>query len=207
MAEAMTYTSLLEDLSKYTERDDEPFLAQRARFVMMAENRIASEIRGLGYQRYATGTMNGDTLPKPARWRETISLNITTPTGRKFLFPRDYDYCRDFWPDPAQTDVPRYYADYGFEHFLFVPTPNSAYAFELAYHERPTPLDDANQTNWTTQYAPQLILYASLLEAQPFLKRPEFLQMWQPMYERASQAVAAEAQRNFTARTQTRNSP
>lgn len=206
MTTALTYGSLLTDMEVYAERSDDPFLEQRPRLIALAENKLAQEVRGLGFQRYVSGTMSGNTLPKPNRWRETISLNITTATGRDFLFPRSYDYCRTFWPDPALTEQPRYYADYGAEHILIVPTPDDTYAFEWAYYERPEPLDDSNQTNWTTQYAPQLLFYAVMLETQSFLKRPEVLQMWQQMYDRALQALGTETQRQFSDRTQQRTS-
>ena len=199
MAEALTYDSLLTDVQTYAERDDAPFITQIPRFVMLAENKLASEIRGLGFQRYVTGSLATDTIPKPERWRETVSLNVTVGSNRVFLQPRTYDYCRTYWPDAAVTDVPRYYADYGYEHMLVVPTPASAYSFELTYYERPTPLDATNQTNWTTQYAPQLLLYATLLEAQPFLKRPDLLQVWQAAYDRALQGIAQESSRRTNA--------
>ena len=195
MAEALTYASLLTDVQTYAERTDAPFVSQIPRLVMLAENRLASEVRGLGFQKYATGTMNGNTIPKPERWRETASFNVTVGTERSFLQQRSYDYCRAFAPDPALTDQPRYYADYGYEHFLIVPTPASTYSFELAYYERPEPLSGDNQTNWTTQYAPQLLLYATLLEAQPFLKRQDLLQVWQGLYDRALQGLAQETAR------------
>jgi len=197
MAEALTYASLLTDVQTYCERTDNPFVAQIPRFVMMAENRLASEVRGLGFQKYVTGTMSGNTIAKPERWRETISINITTASGRVFLQQRDYDYCRAFTPDPLVLGLPRYYADYEYEHLLFVPTPLAQYAFEIAYYERPEPLSDANQTSWTTRYAPQLLLYATLLEAQPFLKRPDLMAQWQALYDRALQGVAQESTRRI----------
>lgn len=199
MAEALTYASLLTDVQTYAERNDDPFVSQIPRFVMMCENRIASEVRGLGLQKYVTGVLNGNSMPKPERWRETVSFNITIASQRIFLQPRTYDYCRAFCPDPTFTGTPRYYADYEYEHFLVVPTPTSNYAFELAYYERPEPLSDSNQTNWLTQYAPQLLLFGTLCEAQPFLKRPELLQQYQALYDRALQGVAQESTRRIGA--------
>jgi len=145
-------------------------------------------------------------LQKPARWRETISLSIVTTAGKKYLFPRSYDYCRILAPDPAVTGEPRYYADYEYEHFLIAPTPSSNYTFELAYFERPVPLDTTNEVSWTTQYAPQLLLYATLLEAQPYLKRPDLASVWQQAYDRALQALGTETNRQYNDRTQQRSS-
>lgn len=198
MAEAMTYDSLKSDIATYAERSDDPFMTQIPRFVMLAENRIASEVRGLGLQKYVTGTMPLDgILPKPARWRETISFNVTILGQRVFMQERTYDYCRAFCPDATITGTPRYYADYEYEHYLVVPAPAGAYGFELAYYERPEPLSDSNQTSWCTQVVPQILLYGSLLEAQPFLKRPERIQEFQALYDRALQGIAQESTRRI----------
>jgi len=196
--EALTYASLLSDVQIYAERDDQPFVTQIPRMVMLCENRLASEIRGLGVQEYATGTTNGNTLAKPSRWRETISLNLTIAGQRVFLQPRTYDYCRTYSPDPLVTGKPRYYADYGYEHFFLAPGPDANYAFELAYYERPVPLSVDNQVNWYTQYAPQMLLYGTLLEAQPFLKRPERTAEFQALYDRALQGLAQETSRRVS---------
>lgn len=197
-AEVLTYDSLVTDIASYAERDDVPFTTQIPRLIMLAENRLCSEARGLGFQRYATGSFSANSFAKPARWRETVSINITVGDERKFLRPRTYDYCRAFWPNAAKTDVPRYYSDQGYEHFFVVPTPAVAYAFEVGYYERPEPLSSANQTNWTTQYAPQLLLYATLLEAQPFLKRAERIAEFQGLYDRALQSLAQETSRRIS---------
>jgi len=198
MSEALTYDSLLTDVALYAERNDSPFITQIPRFVMMAENRLASEVRGLGLQKYAKGTLSGATMAKPSRWRETVSLSVLAGGSMAFLQPRTYDYCRAFWPNPAEQAVPRYYADYEYEHYLFVPTPDLPYEFEIAYYERPEPLSVNNQTNWITQYAPQLLLYATLLEAQPFLKRPERIAEFQALYDRALQGIAQETTRRIS---------
>lgn len=199
-AASMTYDSLVADIIVYAERSDTPFTDQVPRFIMLAENRLASEVRGLGFQKYVTSTLSTSTFAKPVRWRETISINVTVNSSRVFLQKRDYDYCRAFNPNSSVTGTPRYYADYQYEHVLIVPTPAANYTMEMAYYERPDPLSSTNQENWTTQYAPQLILYASLLEAQPFLKRPERTQEFQALFDRALQGVGIESQRRTSDR-------
>ena len=54
----------------------------------------------------------------------------------------------------------------------------------MLYYEEVQPLDSTNQTNWFTQYAPQAMLYGSLLQAMPFLKNDERLPMWQAQYDK-----------------------
>ena len=182
--EALTYTSLKSDISLYAERSDQEFLDQVDRFIMLGEQRIALEAKGLGFKRVVNGsfTANNPVLEKPERWRETVSLFYTNTAGEFiFLRPRTYEYCRVYASGQASTD-PQYYADYDFDHIYIAATPSVGHDFELCYHERPTPLSEANQTNWTTRYAPQLLLYACLLEVQPFLKNQGLLAMWQSQY-------------------------
>jgi hypothetical protein len=65
------------------------------------------------------------------------------------------------------------------------PTPAAAYSFQVLYYERNQPLDSSNQSNWFTQYAPQALLYGSLLQAMPFLKNDERIPVWQAMYDKS----------------------
>ena len=111
---------------------------------------------------------------------------------RKFLFTRGYEYLRSYWPDSTQTGTPQFYGDYDYSHWLIVPSPDAEYPFEVLYYELPPLLSDEVQTNWITEYAPELLLYASLLEATPFLKNDERIQVWQTMYDRAAAMLNGE---------------
>jgi len=191
---AMTYDSLVQDLQDYCERSDDPFVNQIPRFIQLAENRIASEIKPLGYVRTVTGTLNNNILPKPVRWRRTKNLCLIIGATRKHLYNRGYEFLRNYWPDVSKTDVPYYYSDYDYEHMFVVPTPAIPYQFEMQYYELPEPLSSTKQTNWTTQYAPQLLLYATLMEAMPFLKTSERIAEFQGLYDRALSSVTKEDQ-------------
>lgn len=196
----MTYDSLVSDVEVYADRSDTPFTDQIPKFITLAETRIATEVHGLGYKRFVTSTFPQDqpAVQKPVRWRETVSISIGVGLNlneHKHIFYRGYPYCRAFWPLSTDTGEPRYYSDYDYEHWLIVPTPNLSYPVEITYHERPLPLSTTNQQNWTTKYAPQLILYATLLEAAPFLKRDP--QGWQGFYDRAAAAITNEDRRRM----------
>lgn len=189
---SMTYTSLLADIENYCERHDAQFLAQIPEFISNAEVRIATENKPFGLQRIVTGTMTGAVFAKPIRWRRTRSFSILVGGERKYLKLRTYEYCRTYWPIAASTAEPVYYCDYDFEHFLIAPTPDASYDFELSYFERAEPLSEANQTNWTTQNAPQLLLYGALMEAMPFLKNSERIPEFQGLYDRAMNSIIKE---------------
>lgn len=193
--EAMTYESLKEDIKVYAEREnDQAFINQIDRFIMLAEQRLATEAKGLGFIRVAKGqlTPNNPILQKPQRWRQTREFSVRRATGEvQYLYPRTYGYCKVYSSVETAT-LPEYYSNYDFKHFYLACTPDLSYWFELSYYERPEPLSESNQTNWTTVNAPQLLLYASLLEAQPFLKNTTQLGVWQSQYAQMLASLARE---------------
>jgi hypothetical protein len=184
-AVVMTYDSLVADIESYLERTDQATLAKIPTFIMLAEQQIATQIKFLGNLIVNTSQMvQGEAIiPKPARWRKTVSFNVTVAGQRQPVLLRKYEYIREYWPDPAQTDTPKFFCDYDYDHWLVGPTPDAAYDFEILYYQRVQPLDSSNQSNWFTQYAPQALLYGSLLQAMPFLKNDERIPMWRSEYD------------------------
>ena len=186
VASVMTYDSLVEDIQSYLERSDAATLAKIPQFIMLAEQIIASEIKFLGNLVVVESNMvlGEATISKPARWRKTVSMNLTVAGKRQPIFLRTYEYLREYWPNASSTDIPLFFCDYDYEHWLIAPTPADDYSYEVLYYERNQPLDSSNQSNWFTQYAPQALLYGSLLQAMPFLKNDERIPMWQGQYDK-----------------------
>jgi hypothetical protein len=211
MAYAMTFASLQVDLRRYLERGftlaDDPYVyEQLPRLINMAERRIARDLKIQGFIVAVTTPLSVgvSTYAKPNRWRETISM--TTKDGNTVtpVYTRSYEYCRSYWPDDTQTGQPQFYADYDYTHWLLVPTPNDTYDLEVLYYELPVLLDDATQTNWLTDYAPNLLLYGALLEATPFLKNDDRIVTWQNFYQSAANALNTEDLKKILDRDATR---
>ena len=200
MPASMTFTSLQSDIRNYLERGgatDPIVFEQIPRLITLAERRIARELKIQGFQNVVTMTMQTGVAvyAKPDRWRDTISINYGSGTGnntRNFVFARSYEYIREYWPNETETAPPQFYADYNYNYWIFGPTPDAAYPVEILYYELPPLLDDANQTNWLSEYAPNLLLYGSLVEATPFVKDDERVQLWQSYYDRALAALNGE---------------
>lgn len=202
MATTMTFTTLQEDVRRYLERGStfasDPIVHEQIpRLINLAERRIARELKIQGFINVVTGTLQTgvSVYAKPDRWRDTVSINIGTGVQnntRKMLFTRAYEYLLRYWPDRTATSQPLFYADYDYTHWLYAPTPDADYPFEILYYELPPLLDNAVQTNWLTEYAPQLLLYGTLLEATPFLKNDERIPVWQSMYDRSAAMLNGE---------------
>jgi hypothetical protein len=190
----MTYSSLAADIETYLERTDQATIDKIPTFIMLAEQVLAADLKFLGNLTVAASNMveGQATIDKPARWRKTVSMNVTVSGQRQPVLLRKYEYLREYWPDPAQEDVPKYYCDYDYTHWLVAPTPADDYSYEVLYYERLAPLDTSNQSNWFTQYAPQALLYGSLLQAMPFLKNDERMGMWQAQYDQIVNVLKTE---------------
>jgi hypothetical protein len=195
MAYIMTYDSLLTDVRRYLERgftaeSDQIVYDQLPRLITLGERRIARELKIQGFIRAVQTPLQAGVAVylKPDRWRDTISMTVNGSP----IYARSYEYCRSYWPDETETGAPQFYADYDYQHWLITPTPATAQTLEVLYYEQPALLGDDFQTNWLTEYAPDLVLYAALLEAAPFLKSDERIDIWQKMYDRSAQALNGE---------------
>lgn len=131
--------------------------------------------------------------------------DITTWNYRNILLPRSLEYCQKYWPDQTQTGAPKFYADYNYGNWLIAPTPDQNYPWAVNYYAQPPLLDNSNQTNWLTEFCPNLLLYRTLLEATPFLKNDERIPVWQDFYKEELAAVNQEDLQKAADRTAVRN--
>lgn len=214
MPTTMTFDTLKQDVQRYLERGatlaaDPIVYEQIPRLINLAERRIARELKVQGFIAVVSDTMvpGQSVYAKPDRWRDTVSINIGTgpnKANRTTLYTRDYEYCRSYWPNESETSTPLFYSDYNYDNWLVAPTPDAAYPFEVLYYELPPLLDESTQTNWLTEYAPQLLLYGTLLEATPFLKNDERIGTWQQYYDRAAAMLNGEDLAKILDRSATR---
>lgn len=200
MPAQMTFTSLQQDVRRYLERGsvtDPIVYDQLPRLITLAERRIARELKIQGFQTVVNTTLQAGlaVYPKPDRWRDTISMNVGTGANYNThspVFTRSYEYVRSYWPNETETGTPIFYADYNYSNWIFAPTPDANYPLEVLYYELPPLLDETNQTNWLTEFAPNVLLYGVLVEATPFVKDDERVQLWQSYYDRALAAINGE---------------
>lgn len=194
MPAVMTYSSLVTDLEAYTERTDTAFINQIPRFVLLAEWRIATDLKGLGYLQVeqSSFTAGNPVVAKPAYWRETVSFSFNTGAAIIPLLPRTYEYSRNYWPQVTGTAPPRFYSDLDFTSWFITPTPDQNYAFEVLSYVRVQPLDSASQSNWLTANAPQLLLYACMQEAELWLRNYEKASAYDMKYKDALSSINRE---------------
>jgi hypothetical protein len=219
MPTSMTFESLQADLRAYLERGtvaDTTVYAQLPRLINLAERRISRSLKILGFQRPLTSSFEPGSplLAKPDRWRETISFNFGNQnpstgqyTVRTPMFARSYEFIRSMWPDDSVTGQPKFFADYDYNNWVIGPTPDQGYPFEVMLWEMPALLDDSNTQNWISIYAPEVLLYSSLLECAPFLKDDSRMGTWQALFDSGMRSLSNENIQDLVARSATTRQP
>lgn len=190
----MTYDSLIAIVLQYLERQDAAVVSALPTFITLAEFEIAQEVKTLGQLQLVEASMqaNQPNLSKPARWRKTVSMNVTDSLGNKNpMYLRKYEYCINYAQSNSNLTLPAFYADTDWDHWYVSPTPDQGYSFEVLYYERIAPLSSSNQTNWLTMNAPNAMLYGTLLQAMQFLKNDQRT-IFQQKYSEAMAALKAE---------------
>jgi hypothetical protein len=205
----MTYASLLDNIQDYANRNDQDFIEAMPGFVYLTNTSLCTLIEGLGEEMIVTSTFipGVPAYPKAANWRTPITMNYGTETGfneQTQMFPRTYEYCISYAPDATALAPPLYYSDYGFNYFWVAPTPDLAYPFKYSYLQMPEALTIGNQTNWFTNYAPDVLLAGCMYEAMLFLKNYDEAARWEMKRDKGVSLINSQNKRRYQDRTSNR---
>jgi hypothetical protein len=108
------------------------------------------------------------------------------------LEPRDDTFITEY-NSSGTTGFPKYYAMFRESAIEVAPTPDSGYAVTLDYVYTPDGLTATNTTTYVSLNAPELLLYACLVEAFAYLKGPmDMYKLYQDKYNTALQGFALE---------------
>ena len=73
--------------------------------------------------------------------------------------------------------------------FQLAPIPDSAYTLKMLYFAAPTFLSDSNTSNVFLANCPDVLLYGSLIEAEPYLMNDARVNTWGTMFDRALASI------------------
>jgi hypothetical protein len=195
---SLTFNSLVELIATYIDRQDKETIDKIPTFISLAEQAIVRKVKTIGLTVYGNGVFipGNPVYQKPANWRRNISFNYGSGDNfesRKSIELRVYEYLNSYWPDRGITGAPEFYSEYGYYGILVSPTPDKAYPYEWGTYQIPEPLSRFKQTNWITDFAPDVLLYGSLVQASLFSKNYEVVaESWNKQYLDAINDLNAE---------------
>jgi len=203
----MTYSELVTKIRDYTEVSSDVFTSTIVNgFIRDAEFRIFRDADADYSREYATSTFTANNkylaLPNASISSGTSSSRValivrsvvvTNSSGVKVsLEPRDDTFITEFNSTGA-TGFPKYYAMFRENSICVAPTPSSAFVVALDYVYTPDGLSSTNTETYISINAPELLLYACLVEAYGFLKGPmDMYKLYQDKYNNALQGFALE---------------
>jgi len=176
-----SYTSLQATIADYLARSD--LTAQIPEFIRLGEERLRRDLRIRQMIKVATTTLTtGDsTVEIPSDFLRMKDLHIQGNPVKTVEFLSTSNFYRN--AGTSYKGAPVYYTLLGSE-FQFAPIPDSDYTLQMVYFFKPDYLSDTNPSNIWLANTPDLLLYAALGEAEPYLMNDERLQVWASMYDR-----------------------
>ena len=186
MAFFTSYTTLQSTIADYLARTD--LTDQIPEFIRLAEDRLRRDLRIRQMLKVATAvaTTGDSTVSLPSDFLAMKDLHIQGNPVKTIEFLSTSNFFRN--AGTSYKGAPVYYTLLGSE-FQFAPVPDSDYTLQMVYFYQPDYLSDTNPSNLWLAYTPDLLLYASLGEAEPYLMNDERLQTWASMYDRGLNAV------------------
>jgi hypothetical protein len=177
-----TYAELQTTIAEYLARSD--LTTQIPDFIRLAEVRLRRDlrIRQMLTSTTLTCTSGTATVTIPSDFLEIKDFVVTGNPVR----PLNYESPSLFSRNSRSMDAGKP-LDYTVlaTTFKLAPIPDSNYTLNLVYSAAPAFLTTANTTNTFLTECPDLLLYAALLEAEPYLMNDARLNTWGSMFDRA----------------------
>jgi hypothetical protein len=206
----MTFAELLQKVRDYTEVDSNVLTDSILdSMIRDAELRIFREVDADYAREYATANLNINS-PYLLLPNATSSSGLTStrravivrsflvfntnqsPTNKEYLDKRDTSFIFEYNSTGA-TGVPKYYANWKETTLIMAPTPDAQYQVQLSYIYTPDHLSATNTTTYLSDNVPDLLFYATMMQAYEFLKGPiDMYKVYSDKYNVAIQSFALE---------------
>ena len=177
-----TYSDLQTSIGNYLARSD--LTSQIPDFITFAENRLRRELRiRQMLKSVTTATVSSDnTIEIPADFLQVRDFVVMTNPIQPLSYSSPSALSND--PRASEVGVPLSYTILA-NDFQVSPAPDGIYTVKLLYFSAPAYLSSSNTTNVFLTTAPDALLYASLIEAEPYLMNDARINTWGTMYDRA----------------------
>ena len=197
MARINSYTTLVSAVQEAAEDTGAEFTAYIPVAIGLAEERLIKEIDLEFLDQVEINIIQGNRfVNKPAGYRLAFDVFLKYPSGLETLLIRTTDnFIRDYWPNPLEEGIPKYYSDEDQNQFYFAPTANGPYTLTVKYRKSPDSLSTANQTNFFMSKMPDALFYATMSEMMLFDRSYVQKGEWDTKYVNAVQGINNQGRR------------
>ena len=177
-----TYAELQTAVANWLDRDD---LTDRIpEFITLAESRFNRLLRLRSMEaKYTANTVAGQrNLALPANYIQmrNFQVNSNPLTTLSYVTPEIYDR---LWGG-STSGIPKFYTILANE-VSFGPIPATVMEVEMLFYKKFDNLSVTTTTNTLLTDSPDIYLYGSMLEAEPFIMNDERVPLWAAALDRA----------------------
>ena len=195
-----TYSDLKSTIADYLNRAD--LTSVIPTFITLAEAKFNRELRLRDMLTRAECVSDNEFVALPVDFLEAylLELNMTDIAPQQPLAFVGPNEAKSLKANKIINKV-RYFTliDGAFE---LLPAPTADTDLLLTYYAKIPALSDTQTTNWLMTKSPDLYLYSSLLEATPYLKNDERVQIWAAARQQVMDAMNIESERSMRQTTQ-----
>jgi len=181
-----SYSDLKTTIAGYLARTD--LTAQIPDFIRLAELRLRRDLRiRQMLKSVTTATVAGDnTVELPSDFLEVPDLFMVRnpPQPLNYSSPSAFTRNARTWESGKPLDYTVLAND-----FQLAPVPDGVYTVQMLYFAAPAFLSDSNTSNVFLANTPDVLLYGSLLEAEPYLMNDARINTWGTMFDRALSSI------------------
>jgi len=187
-----TYSEIKSTVADYLNRAD--LTAVLPSFVTLAEAKFNRELRTRDMLTRVQTTSDDEYVSLPTDFLQHYSLELDAASAQP---PMDYIGPQEAKVLKAQnrTASTTYYYTVIDGAFEIIPAPGSDLDLRMVYYAKIPALSDSNTTNWLLTKSPDLYLYSALLEAAPYLKDDDRVQLWAAARQQVMDAMNLESER------------
>ncbi len=183
-----SYSELKTAVASWLNRSD--LTATVPDLIRFGELRIYRDLRIRAMETALSASISSGVVAVPSGYVELKFAYLdTTPVGK--LQRKDAEWIYHNYPSRSAGEAPKFIAREA-DNFIFGPYPDSTYTVKGVYYKRLDALSDSNTTNWFTTNAPDILLFAALCEAEPFLENDERVVLWERKYGQVKDRIQRE---------------
>ncbi len=179
-----TYSELQTSIANWADRDD--LTAFIPDFIALTEARFnrSLRLRSMEQSQFAdtVGGQSNYALPTNYLQMREFRLNQEPTISLRYVSPEIFEA----WN--LGSGMPKFYTIIANE-IRIGPTPSGVYEMEMLFWRKFPNLSSTTTTNWMLENAPDVYLYGSLLELEPFVQNDARIQVWGAGYAKAIEDI------------------
>lgn len=187
-----TYNDLKSAVANWLHRSDLTSIIPD--LILLGEKRLLREVRCREMEATLSSAISSGTLAVPADYLELKYARIMSSTPNQLQRTSATSLYQQY-PLRSSSGIPKLIARDG-DYFVFGPYPDSSYTVEGVYYASPTSIQTTANDLFVAH--PDLYLYASLIEAAPYIQDDPRVGIWESKYQNVLSLIMSSEKREYS---------